>query len=556
MFRNYQLNCLNISPRPLGEGPGVRAGRKYSIHRPHPNPLPKGEGTSSTPCNLKFIICNLQFAILLLCMMFNVAIAADLIPMDQVVTLPVESDPTVCFRLWFKVGSQNDPPGKEGLAALTAQMITEASTKSNSYEDVLDRLFPIAGSYSAAASIEGTVIYGRIHKDNLDQYYQLLMQAVMEPAFKQDDLDRLKSDAVNYLSNTLRYSSDEELGKAVLYNTIFRGTPYGHLPAGTIDGVSGITVEDVRNFYRKYYTRDNLVIGLGGGYDEQLLEKIRTGLAALPEGKPEPVAAPSPPKINGLQVKIVEKDCLATAIEIGYPIDVLHGEKDWYALAVANSWLGEHRNPSSHLYNVLREIRGLNYGDYSYIEFFANRGMLQTPPPNYALRRQIFEIWIRPVPNVARQFALRGAMREYEHLVENGLTQNEFELTRKFLHNYVLHYAITTMDRLAFALDDKFYGIQGSHLGMFRKALEQMTLAEVNTAIKKYWQYKNMQILIVTKDAESLKKDLVANAPSPYKYPTPKPLNVLEEDKQISTFKLDIKPENVTIVPVTDLFVK
>ena len=116
--------------------------------------------------------------------------------MDQVVTLPVESDPTVCFRLWFKVGSQNDPPGKEGLAALTAAMITEASTKSNSYEDILDQLFPMAGSYAAVTSVEETVISGRIHKDNLDQYYQLLMQAVMEPAFKQDDLDRLKSDAL------------------------------------------------------------------------------------------------------------------------------------------------------------------------------------------------------------------------------------------------------------------------------------------------------------------------------------------------------------------------
>jgi zinc protease len=204
----------------------------------------------------------------------------------------------------------------------------------------------------------------------------------------------------------------------------------------------------------------------------------------------------------------------------------------------------------------LREIRGLNYGDYSYIEYFANGGALQTPPPNYARRRQIFEIWIRPVPNAARQFALRGAISEYEHLVENGLTQGEFDLTRKFLYNYVLHYAITTMDRLAFALDDKFYGIQGSHLEMFRKSLEQMTLAEVNAAIKKYWQYKNMQIVIVTKDAESLKQALVTNTPSPYKYPTLKPLNVLQEDKQISTFKLDIKPENVTIAPVGDLFVK
>ena len=555
-------------------------------------------------CNLHFAIYILQFAIPLFCLFSTAAFAADEIPMDQVVTLPVQSDPTICFRFWFKVGSQNDPPGKEGLAALTASMLTEASTKTNTYEDILDRLFPIAGSYSAVASVEETVIFGRIHKDNLDSYYQLLKQAVMEPAFKQEDLDRLKSDAINYLENTLRYSSDEELGKAVLYNTIFRDTPYGHLPTGTIDGLKSITIEDVRNFYRKYYTRDNVVVGLGGGYDRRLLEIIRMDLAALPgsekgtgliyrngpEGaahklapSPFPAPPPSPPKIDGLQVKIVEKDCSATAISMGFPIDVLRGEKDWYALAVANSWLGEHRNQSSHLYHVLREIRGLNYGDYSYIEHYPNGGALDRPPANVCRGRQIFEIWIRPVPNAAAHFALRAALREFDLLVKNGLTQTQFDLTRDFLHNYVLHYAPTTMDRLAYALDDKFYNIpagkgddanlperpggfleqispvpfsSSGHLEIFRKMLEQVTLSEVNASIKKHWQYGNMQIVIVTKDAEALKQALISNAPSPYTYPTPKPESVLEEDKQISTFKLDIKPENVTIVPITDLFVK
>lgn len=507
-------------------------------------------------CNLQFAICIMQFAFIFLCLPTSLAFAADKIPMNQTVTLPVESDPTVCFRLWFKAGSQNDPPGKEGLAALTSAMMTEASTKSNSYEDILDKLFPMAGSYAAVTTVEETVIFGRIHKDNLDQYYQLLMQAVKEPAFKQEDLDRLKSEAINYLENTLRYSSDEELGKAVLYNTIFRGTPYGHLSVGTIDGLKSITVEDVNNFYRKYYTRENVVIGLGGGYNRQMLDRIYTDLVALPSGQPEAVSPPSPPKIDGLQVTIVEKDCAATAISMGYPINLLRGEKDWYPLALANSWLGEHRNQSSHLYNVLREVRGLNYGDYSYIENFPNGGALQMPPTNVARRRQMFEIWIRPVPNAARQFALRGALREFEHVVNNGLTQTDFELTRNFLHNYVLHYAPTTMARLAYALDDKFYSISGSHLEIFRKRLEQISLPEVNAAVKKYWQYKDMQIVIVTKDAKSLKEALITNAPSPYTYPTPKPESVLEEDKQISTFKLDIKPENVKIVPVGELFVK
>jgi zinc protease len=66
-----------------------------------------------------------------------------------------------------------------------------------------------------------TVIYGRVHRDNLGEYYPLFLDAMTAPAFSQQDLDRIKSQTLNYLENTLRYSSDEELGKAVLYNAIY-----------------------------------------------------------------------------------------------------------------------------------------------------------------------------------------------------------------------------------------------------------------------------------------------------------------------------------------------
>ena len=169
----------------------------------------------------------------------------------------------------------------------------------------------------------------------------------------------------------------------MLYNTIFAGTPYGHLAAGTIQSVRGITLDDVKEFYRRHYTRGNVVIGLGGGYDAALLKKLQHDLAAFPSGTPGPAALDrtlrrvptlGPAAIRGRQVTIVEKDCHATAISLGFPIDVLRGTKDWYALALANSWLGQHRNQNSHLYQVIREARGLNYGDYTYIEHFPNGG--------------------------------------------------------------------------------------------------------------------------------------------------------------------------------------
>ena len=58
----------------------------------------------------------------------------------------------------------------------------------------------------------------------------------------------------------------------------------------------------------------------------------------------------------------------------------------------------------------MRESRGLNYGDYAYIEYFP-RGMNRfEPEPNLARHQQIFQIWIRPVepPNAVFRFARSG----------------------------------------------------------------------------------------------------------------------------------------------------
>ena len=475
---------------------------------------------------------------------------------DNLVLLPVANDPTISFRIWFKVGSQDDPSGKEGLASITGDMLTDASTQKNSYEQILDKLYPLAATYSTATSVEMSVIYGRTHKDNLNEYYPLLADAILRPAFKQEDLDRIKSQVLNYLENTLRYASDEELGKAVLYNKIFSGTPYGHITSGTIASVKSITLDDIRDFYTKHFTSDNFVIGLGGGYDASLVDRLKKDLSALPAGAPKPVAKPQPKKQNGMSVTIVEKDAASTAISMGFPINILRGSRDWYALAIANSWLGEHRNSSSHLYHVIREERGLNYGDYSYIENFPGGGGRRMPPQNVGRRQQIFEIWIRPVPNEVRQFALRAALREFKGLLEHGLTESEFNQTRSFLRKYVLHYAPTTMERLGYALDDRFYGIKGSHLENFRKMMSELKREEVNAAIKKYWQFGNIDIAFITNDAQALKDALVNNTPSPITYKTTKSDKVIAEDKEISTFPLNIKAADVKIVPVGKLFVK
>jgi len=499
-----------------------------------------------------------------LCAILFIAATLALVPgcgappaSEDAVLLPVPDDPTVSFRIWFQVGSQNDPPGKEGLAGLTGALLAQGATTKHSYEEILRKLYPLAASYEIRVDKEMTLLAGRTHVDNLEVFFELLSDAYLHPAFDEDDFERLRSDQLNRLKTTLRYASDEELGKAALTEFLFAGTGYRHPVIGTVTGLRAVTLEDVRQFYATHYTRANAVTALGGGYPEDLVGRLKATLEQLPAAPPPAPPAVAPAPITGRQVLLVSKPGADASISFGFPIDLRRGERDFYALWIANSWFGEHRSAAGHLYQVIREARGLNYGNYSYLEAFPEGGLRRMPPPNIARRQQFFEVWIRTLPNEHAHFALRSAMRELKDFVDNGLTEEEFELTRSFLSKYSLHYAETTDTRLGYAIDDRFYAIGGEgHLGRFGKLMAEITREEVNAAIRKYLQYDHVKIAIVTGEAEALRDALIHDTPSPITYPSPKPPEVLAEDQEISSWPLDIAQDAVRIVAVEEIFEK
>ena len=239
------------------------------------------------------------------------------------------------------------------------------------------------------------------------------------------------------------------------------------------------------------------------------------------------------------------------AMSLGFPIDVNRSHPDWAALFLFRSFFGEHRSSNSHLYQRLREARGLNYGDYAYIEYFPNGMYLTKPEPNYPRTRQIFQIWIRPVQPETALFALRATLYELEKVVKNGMTQEQFDATRSFLKkNAPLLVASSSRD-LGYALDSKFYD-SDPLVKRLRADLEKLTLEELNEAIRKHIQADDIEIVLVAKDAESLRKELMAQKPSPMEYNSPKPEEILREDKLIESFPMELG--EIRIVPVSTLF--
>jgi zinc protease len=236
-------------------------------------------------------------------------------------------------------------------------------------------------------------------------------------------------------------------------------------------------------------------------------------------------------------------------------VSVTRASPDFAALSVARAWLGEHRMSTSHLFQRIRGIRGMNYGDYAYLEAFPG-GMFQFfPNPNIARRAQIFEVWIRPVVPENAQMALRIAVNELDNLITSGMTEEDFQATRQYLMKNVYVMTATQDQQLGYAMDSKWYGIP-EYTSYMRSALQKLTRDDVNRALKKHLSAKDLSVVIITKDAQGLRDALVADAFSTIKYDAQQPADILAEDKLIGARKLRIPAEKVRITPVEEIFAK
>jgi zinc protease len=473
----------------------------------------------------------------------------------HVTEIASEKSPLISFRIILRAGSINDVKGKEGINALTAMMIAQGGTQDRTYQQVVGAMYPWAAGFGALPDEEVTTFVGTVHRDHLDRFYAIIRNLLLQPRFDPDDFTRNKDLMLSFLEKNLRGTDDENLGKDAMLISLFAGHPYG-TAGSSVQGLKSTTLDDVKDYYRKTYTTGNIWIGLAGGYPKAFVDRVKKDFSALPDGKFTPVALPDPGRLQGLEVDVIQKPARAVAISIGHPLTITRKDKDFYALMVANSYFGEHRTFNGVLMNRLRGERGLNYGDYSYIErFLGGTGSdSRFPIVNTPLRQQYFSIWLRPVQPEKAHFALRAALYELGKFVENGLTREQFEQTRKFLLNYSKLWAQTLDRRLGYAMDSEFYGVQGDYFERIDRELKALTVDDVNRAIKRHISATNLKVALVTEDGEALKEAILNNTASPITYTSPVGERIMEEDKAIATLPLQVNKAKTRVVPVNMLF--
>jgi zinc protease len=428
--------------------------------------------------------------------------------------------------------------------------LLERGTDSFSREQIAEKLDFISSRLDIEVNKEVMVISGTTLKENLDDFYQVFSEIILKPTFPEEEIEKTKLDQLDAIENVRQ--RDSRLVKECFDNFIHRGHPYGHLTCGTESSLNSLTRQDALDFYNKHFLKNNILLGLAGDFDDELVSRFKQDMSSLKVGQVPDVQGEVQP-IIGRKVLLIEKEGRAqTQFRIGHPHKLTRNSPDYFPFLVANVYLGKHRESIGRLYKTVRMERGLCYGAYSYIEHFEQFGWSKLADPNCPRKRQYFSMWTYPKCANAK-FAMKLCLKEMTDLVNKGIPEDRLELIRDFEKNQFPFQIETPQRKLAHLMAEQFYGTRG-FVDNYESSVDRLTKEEIDQAAKKYLSPENVAIVALVSDGEKFKKELLSGE-TIIEYPSQADPTVLKEaDDRIKAFDLGLVEDNFEIVKASELF--
>ena len=512
---------------------------------------------------------------------------------QQLVTLRSQA-PLVELKLMVKAGSAHDPAGREGLAHLTARMLLEGSFGDPEDPVTKEKLAEITRPWGELAlprvrvGKETTTFSATVPRQVYDEFLRRVWEPMLtRPLFAADELERVRKEVAVFVSSELRYENAERLGLEVLDQEVL-GSGYAHPVEGTSSGLARATRQDVVGFYRAHYRPEHVAVAVStdaasaGKQARRAVARIggeagksRESGARLAGAAPADAKPPRKIKPGRHVLLVVQPNAIATGIHAGFPFALTRAHPDYWPLYVANIFLGTHRDNFGRLYGAIREDRGYNYGNYSYLEWVEGRFRYLFPPPNSPRSRQYFSIWIRPVGHQYAHHLMKALTWELEHFIRVGMTLQQVALAKQKARILYLNLAETADRLLGYRLDDWFYAMLArGHMETYLKQIEGVTHEQVNAAIRKHLQGHHLRYVVITDEATARKlkadlptgKDARGKTPAEYQleavekdgvkiWQVPeKKLQILRMDKVWEEYPLDIPAEQIRVVFARELF--
>lgn len=396
-----------------------------------------------------------------------------------VFVMPTHRVPMVDFRLVARAGSANDPAGKEGLASLTADLVTQGAGKRTARQLAADIAF-VGGTLDAGAAAEQFTITCNVLKKDYATGLELFRDVIVSPTFPAAEFARKKAEKLGDLAS--QKDDPESVANNELGTFLMGSSPLAHPVTGWQKQVTALTRADVVAFQKQFIGPRNSMLAVVGDVDpDQVVASLEQAFAAWKGVAPATSAYDPPPAVSGRQVLVVNKpEVTQTQIRLA-ALGVPRNSPDYYAIVVANTILGG--SFTSRLVNEIRVVQGLTYDISSRWAMYRNAGafVISTFTRNESLRK-----------------CIDAALAVVQKLVDQGPSEEELAKARRYLTGQ-FPLGLQASDALATQLlNIEFYGLDPRYLETYAERVNAVTMDDVKRVLKQRFSVNDLRILVVS----------------------------------------------------------
>ena len=270
--------------------------------------------------------------------------------------------PIVVVRAFTRAGSVLDPAGREGLANLTASLLTRGTARHTGPE--LDAAIEfVGGSLEAGAGRDGMYASLSVLKKDLGLGLDLLTEVVLTPTFPEAEFTRKVAETQAAIKRS--EESPDAVASRALARLVYGTHPYGTPLEGTVESAGRLTRDDVVQFHRSWVRPDTAIVAVVGAIT--VTEARREVLARFGGWSKPSMPAPSVPVATAgpaPREERIERDFTQATILFGRP-SLRQSDPDYFPLTVANYILGG--GSTGRLYGRVRDEGGFAYSVGSYL---------------------------------------------------------------------------------------------------------------------------------------------------------------------------------------------
>ncbi|MBW2163395.1 MAG: insulinase family protein [Deltaproteobacteria bacterium] len=275
---------------------------------------------------------------------------------------------SVSVGVWVTIGARDEDADNLGISHFIEHMIFKGTERRTAL-DIAKAFDQMGGFSNAFTSKEITCFHAKVLDVHLDRVLDLLSDILLHSRFDDKEVERERRVIMQEIS-MLEDSPDELIHE--LFNKFYwPGSNLGQSILGTVDNVSAISSQTLKEFVGKAYVGPKVLISAAGNLEHEFFAaKINDFFGDLASVNGH--SSHSRP-VPHLGVKFIKKDLEQLHVLMGYEGPCTSDPQRYPAL-LFNVILGG--SMSSRLFQEIREKWGLAYSVYSFSSSFQDTGML------------------------------------------------------------------------------------------------------------------------------------------------------------------------------------